>query len=162
MASLNKVMLMGNIGNAPECRTMPNGDPVAHFRLATTEGWTDRSTQERKEHTEWHSIVCYRQQADFVREYLGKGRQIYVEGFLRTRKWTDKQGIERYSTEIRASRKAKETSRNRWAPRPRRWMTICHTECEGGNFAEAKICLDNLKRLQTVVHRPTPSAKLIN
>ena len=102
MASLNKVMLMGNIGNAPECRTMPNGDPVAHFRLATTEGWTDRSTQERKEHTEWHSIVCYRQQADFVREYLGKGRQIYVEGFLRTRKWTDKQGIESYSTEVRA------------------------------------------------------------
>jgi single-strand DNA-binding protein len=82
MASLNKVMLMGNIGNAPECRTMPNGDPVAHFRLATTEGWTDRSTHERKEHTEWHSIVCYRQQADFVREYLGKGRQIYVEGLL--------------------------------------------------------------------------------
>ena len=102
MASLNKVMLMGNIGNAPECRTMPNGDPVAHFRLATTEGWTDRSTQERKEHTEWHSIVCYRQQADFVREYLGKGRQIYVEGFLRTRKWTDQNGVEKYSTEIRA------------------------------------------------------------
>jgi hypothetical protein len=61
-----------------------------------------------------------------------------------------------------ASRKAKETSRNRWAPCPRTWMTICRTECEGGNFAEAKICLDNLKRLRTVVHRPTLSAKLIN
>lgn len=102
MASLNKVMLIGNIGNAPECRTMPNGDPVAHFRLATSEGWTDRTTRERKEHTEWHSIVCYRQQADFVRDYLGKGRQVYIEGHLRTRKWTDGQGIERYSTEIRA------------------------------------------------------------
>jgi single-strand DNA-binding protein len=102
MASLNKVMLIGNIGNPPECRTMPNGDPVAHFRLATTEGWTDRTTRERKEHTEWHSIVCYRQQADFVREYLGKGRQVYIEGLLRTRKWADSQGVERYTTEIRA------------------------------------------------------------
>ena len=102
MASLNKVMLIGNIGNAPDCRTMPNGDPVAHFRLATSEGWTDRTTRERREHTEWHSIVCYRQQADFVRDYLGKGRQVYIEGLLRTRKWTDAQGIERYTTEIRA------------------------------------------------------------
>lgn len=102
MASLNKVMLIGNIGNAPECRTMPNSDPVAHFRLATSEGWTDRNTRERREHTEWHSIVCYRQQADFVRDYLGKGRQVYIEGLLRTRKWTDNQGIERYTTEIRA------------------------------------------------------------
>jgi single-strand DNA-binding protein len=101
MASLNKVMLIGNIGNAPECRTMPNGDSVAHFRLATTEGWMDRASKERKEHTEWHSVVCYRQQADFVRDFLGKGRQIYVEGILRTRKWADKQGIERYTTEIR-------------------------------------------------------------
>ena len=180
MASLNKVMLMGNIGNAPECRTMPNGDPVAHFRLATTEGWTDRSTQERKEHTEWHSIVCYRQQADFVREYLGKGRQIYVEGFLRTRKWTDKQGIERYSTEVRADDVQPVGARPEGAgggsrqpqgqgnePQPvgappQEMDDDCHTECEGGNFAEAKICLDNLKRLRTVVHRPTLSAKLIN
>ena len=99
MASLNKVMLIGNIGNAPDCRTMPNGDPVAHFRLATSEGWTDRTTRERKEHTEWHSIVCYRQQADFVRDYLGKGRQVYIEGKLRTDEY-EKDGVKRWSTKI--------------------------------------------------------------
>ena len=76
MASLNKVMLMGNIGNAPECRTMPNGDPVAPFRLAPTEGWTDRSTQERKEHTEWHSIVVFKKLAEICGQYLQKGSKV--------------------------------------------------------------------------------------
>lgn len=100
MASLNRVTIIGNIGNPPDARNMPNGDPVVHFRVASTEGWKDRNSGERKEHTEWHSIVCYRQQANFVRDFLGKGREVYIEGKLRTRKWTDREGVERYTTEI--------------------------------------------------------------
>lgn len=100
MAVLNKVQLIGNIGNAPDSRVMPDGTATVNFRLATTEGWKDRETGERKEATEWHTVVCYRRLAEFVRDYLGKGRQVYVEGKLRTRKWTDKEGIDRYTTEV--------------------------------------------------------------
>ncbi len=100
MASLNKVQLIGNIGNAPTSRVKADGTPVVSFRVATTEGWKDRESGERRESTEWHSVVCYRQLAEFVRDYLGKGRQVYIEGKLRTRKWTDKEGIDRYTTEV--------------------------------------------------------------
>ena len=101
MASVNKVILVGNLGRDPEVRYTATGDAMCNLSIATTDNWRDKASGERKEHTEWHSVVCYRQQADFVRDFLGKGRQIYVEGILRTRKWADKQGIERYTTEIR-------------------------------------------------------------
>ena len=100
MASLNKVQLIGNIGNAPTSRVKADGTPVVSFRVATTEGWKDRESGERRESTEWHSVVCYRKLAEFVRDYLGRGRQVYIEGQLRTRKWTDKEGIDRYTTEV--------------------------------------------------------------
>lgn len=103
MASLNKVQLIGNIGNAPEFRQMPDGTPTVSFRLATTESWRDKASGERMENTDWHTVVCYRRQAEFVRDYLGKGRQVYVEGKLKTRKWTNKDGVDQYTTEVIAS-----------------------------------------------------------
>lgn len=100
MASLNKVQLIGNIGTSPESRVMPDGTAVVNFRLATTQAWKDKSTGERVETTEWHTVVCYRRLAEFVRDFMGKGRQVYIEGSLRTRKWTDKAGVDHYTTEI--------------------------------------------------------------
>lgn len=100
MAGINKVILVGNLGNDPDVRTMPNGDAVAKISVATSESWNDKSTGERKEVTEWHSIVFYRRQAEVVGEYLHKGSKVYVEGRLRTRKWQDQNGQDRYTTEI--------------------------------------------------------------
>ena len=100
MAGVNKVIIVGNLGNDPEVRTMPNGDAVANISVATSESWTDRNTGERREITEWHRIVFYRRQAEICGEYLRKGSQVYVEGRLRTRKWQDQNGQDRYTTEI--------------------------------------------------------------
>lgn len=100
MAGVNKVIIVGRLGNDPEIRTMPNGEAVANVSVATSESWTDRNTGERREVTEWHRIVFYRRQAEVVGEYLRKGSQIYVEGRLRTRKWQDQNGQDRYTTEI--------------------------------------------------------------
>ena len=100
MAGINKVILVGNLGNDPDVRTMPNGDAVAKISVATSESWNDKSTGERKEVTEWHSIVFYRRQAEVVGEYLHKGSKVYVEGCLRTRKWQDQNGQDCYTTEI--------------------------------------------------------------
>lgn len=100
MAGVNKVIIVGNLGNDPEIRTMPNGDAVANISVATSESWTDRNTNERREVTEWHRIVFYRRQAEICGEYLRKGSKVYVEGRLRTRKWQDQNGQERYTTEI--------------------------------------------------------------
>lgn len=100
MAGVNKVIIVGRLGNDPEIRTMPNGEAVANISVATSESWTDRNTGERREITEWHRIVFYRRQAEVVGEYLRKGSQIYVEGRLRTRKWQDQNGQDRYTTEI--------------------------------------------------------------
>ena len=102
MASLNKVQLIGNLGADPETRYMPNGDAVANIRLATTESWKDKASGEKKEITEWHRVVFYRKLAEIVDQYLKKGAQVYVEGRIRTRKWQDKEGQERYTTEIEA------------------------------------------------------------
>jgi|SRR5688500_17184371 len=102
MASLNKVTLIGNLGKDPETRYMPNGDAVTNVTLATTETWKDKSG-EKQEKTEWHRVTFYRRIAEVVQEYVKKGQQIYVEGRLETRKWTDKAGVERYTTEIIAS-----------------------------------------------------------
>ena len=100
MAGINKVILVGNLGNDPDVRTMPNGDTVAKISVATSESWTDKTTGERKEVTEWHSVVFYRRQAEVAGEYLRKGSKVYVEGRLKTRKWQDKNGQDRYTTEI--------------------------------------------------------------
>jgi len=100
MASVNKVILVGNLGADPETRYMPNGDAVANIRLATTESWKDKATGEKREITEWHRVVFYRKLAEIVGQYLKKGSAVYVEGRIRTRKWQDKEGQDRYTTEI--------------------------------------------------------------
>ena len=99
MASVNKVILIGNLGRDPEARYTQNGTAVANFTLATNEVWTDKGG-ERQERTEWHRIVVWGKQAEICGQYLTKGRQIYVEGRIRTRQWQDQQGQKRYSTEI--------------------------------------------------------------
>lgn len=103
MASVNKVILVGNLGADPETRYMPNGDAVANIRLATTESWKDKASGEKREITEWHRVVFYRKLAEIAGQYLKKGSAVYVEGRIRTRKWQDKEGQERYTTEIEAS-----------------------------------------------------------
>lgn len=100
MAGVNRVIILGNLGNDPDVRTMPNGDMVTKISVATSESWTDKNTGERKTQTEWHSIVFYRRQAEVAGEYLRKGSKVYVEGRLRTRKWQDQNGQDRYTTEI--------------------------------------------------------------
>jgi single-strand DNA-binding protein len=102
MASVNKVIIIGNLGRDPEMRTFPSGDQVANVTIATTDKWKDKQTGEMKEATEWHRVVFNGRLAEIVGQYLRKGSQVYVEGSLRTRKWTDQAGVERYSTEIRA------------------------------------------------------------
>ena len=103
MASVNKVILVGNLGRDPEMRTFPSGDQVANVTIATTDRWRDKNTGENKESTEWHRVVFNSRLAEIVGQYLRKGSQVYVEGSLRTRKWTDQAtGQERYATEIRA------------------------------------------------------------
>ena len=103
MASVNKVIIIGNLGRDPEARTFPNGDMVANVTIATTDKWKDKQTDEMKEHTEWHRVVFTRRLAEVANEYLRKGSQVYVEGSLRTRKWQDKDtGKDCYATEIRA------------------------------------------------------------
>lgn len=100
MAGINKVIIVGFLGNDPEIRTMPNGEPVANITVATSESWTDKNTGERKEQVEWHRIVLYHRLAEIAGQYLHKGSQVYIEGRLKTRKWQDNNGQDRYSTEI--------------------------------------------------------------
>jgi single-strand DNA-binding protein len=100
MASVNKVILVGNLGKDPESRFMPNGDCVCNFTIATTESWKDKNSGEKRELTEWHRIVIFRKLGEIAAQYLKKGSQVYLEGRLKTRKWTDKEGQERYTTEI--------------------------------------------------------------
>jgi single-strand DNA-binding protein len=100
MASVNKVIIVGNLGRDPETRYMPNGEAVTNIAVATTESWKDKSSGEKKELTEWHRITFYRKLAEIAGQYLKKGSQVYIEGRLQTRKWTDKENIERYTTEI--------------------------------------------------------------
>ncbi len=102
MASVNKVIIVGNLGRDPEMRTFPSGDQVANVTVATTDKWKDKQTGEMKEATEWHRITFNGRLAEIAGQYLRKGSQVYVEGSLRTRKWTDQSGVEKYATEIRA------------------------------------------------------------
>src|SRR5712672_267833 len=101
MASVNKVIIVGNLGADPETRYTPGGDAITNIRVATTDRWKDKASGEMKEATEWHRIAFFGRLAEIAGEYLKKGSQIYVEGQLRTRKWQDKDGQDRYSTEIR-------------------------------------------------------------
>ena len=103
MSSVNKVILVGNLGADPESRFFPNGDAVANVNIATTDTWKDKQTGEKREATEWHRVVFHRRLAEIVVQYLKKGSQVYVEGSLKTRKWTDKEGVDRYTTEVVAS-----------------------------------------------------------
>ena len=102
MASVNKVIIVGNLGRDPEMRTFPSGDQVANVTIATTDKWKDKQSGEMREATEWHRVVFNGRLAEIAGQYLRKGSQVYVEGSLRTRKWTDQSGVEKYSTEIRA------------------------------------------------------------
>lgn len=97
---INKVILIGNLGADPEVRYMPNGNAVTTIRLATSEQWKDRESGEQKERTEWHRVVFYNRLAEIAGEYLKKGSKVFIEGTLRTRKWQDKTGADRYTTEI--------------------------------------------------------------
>ena len=100
---INKVILIGNLGAEPEVRYMPSGQAVANVRLATNESWRDKETGENQERTEWHAVVFFGKLAEIVKEYLHKGSQVYVEGRIRTRKWQDRDGHDRYTTEIVAN-----------------------------------------------------------
>ena len=102
MASVNKIILVGNLGRDPEMRSFPNGDQVANIAIATTDKWKDKATGEMKEATEWHRVVFNGRLAEIAGQYLRKGSQVYIEGSLRTRKWTDKDGAEKSTTEVRA------------------------------------------------------------
>ena len=104
MASINKVILIGNLGKDPEIRYTPNGAAICSIRLATTRSWKDKTSNEKVEETEWHSVVFFDRLAEIAGEYLKKGRSVYIEGRLQTRKYTDKDGVEKYSTEIVADR----------------------------------------------------------
>lgn len=99
--SVNKVILVGNLGRDPETRRLGSGDPVVNLRLATSETWKDKASGERKERTEWHSVVIYNENlARVAEQYLRKGSKVYIEGSLQTRKWTDNSGVEKYTTEV--------------------------------------------------------------
>ncbi len=103
MASINKVILIGNLGRDPEVRYTPSGAAICNVSIATTRNWKDKNSGEKVEETEWHRVVFYDRLAEIAGEYLKKGRPVYVEGRLKTRKWADKDGIEKYTTEIIAS-----------------------------------------------------------
>jgi single-strand DNA-binding protein len=103
MASVNKVILVGNLGADPETRYTASGDAVCNIRLATTESWKDKNSGEKREITEWHRVVFYRKLAEIAGQYLRKGSQVYLEGRIKTRKWQDKDGQDRYTTEIEAT-----------------------------------------------------------
>jgi single-strand DNA-binding protein len=97
---INKAIIMGNVGSDPDYRSLASGDPVANFSIATSESWKDKESGQLTERTEWHKISVYGKLADIVQKYVRKGSKVYVEGSIRTRKWQDKAGIERYTTEI--------------------------------------------------------------
>jgi single-strand DNA-binding protein len=104
MASVNKVILIGNLGKDPEVRYAPSGSAIANITLATSRSWKDKTSGERQEETEWHRVVFFDRMAEVAGEYLKKGKSVYIEGRLKTRKWTDKEGVEKYTTEVMADK----------------------------------------------------------
>src|SRR5258705_13191776 len=136
MASVNKVILIGNLGADPETRYLPSGDAVANIRIATTEVWKDKGG-EKQEHTEWHRIAFFGKLAEIAGEYLKKGSPVYVEGRIRTRKWQDKEGQEKYSTEIVADRMQLLGSRGSGSESMAREPKAAAVESGGGNAKPA-------------------------
>lgn len=140
MAGVNKVILVGNLGRDPEVRYTSSGTPVANFTLATTERWADPTSGEKKEKTEWHRIVVWGKQAEIAGEYLRKGRQVYVEGSLQTREWTDRDDHKRQTTEVRAQRFQMLGSRGDGESQaPREPASTSVSEPAGGGFEEDDI-----------------------
>jgi single-strand DNA-binding protein len=133
MASVNKVIIVGNLGRDPEVRFTPNGDSITNVTIATTDTWKDKATGEKKEATEWHRVVFFGKLAEIAGQYLKKGRQVYVEGALRTRKWTDKEGQERYTTEIVANEMKMLGSREGMSDAPPRESGGNSSAAAGGN-----------------------------
>ena len=113
MRGVNKVILVGTLGRDPETKTFPNGGSLTQFSIATSESWTDKNSGERKEQTEWHRIVLHNRLGEIAQQYLRKGSKVYIEGSLRTRQWTDQNGQERYTTEIRGEQMQMLDSNNR-------------------------------------------------
>jgi single-strand DNA-binding protein len=103
MSGVNKAIVLGNVGNEPEVKYMSSGDAVANFSIATSEKWKDKQTGQQQEKTEWHRITAYKKLAEIIQQYVHKGSKIYIEGKLQTRKWTDQNGVEKYTTEIIAN-----------------------------------------------------------
>ena len=137
MASVNKVILIGNLGADPETRYLPSGDAVTNIRMATTDTWKDKSG-EKQEHTEWHRIAFFGKLAEIAGEYLKKGSPVYVEGRIRTRKWQDKEGQDRYSTEIVADRMQLLGSRGGGSEAAAREPKAAAAESGGGKPAAKK------------------------
>lgn len=104
MSGINKVIVLGNVGKEPETRSFDSGDTVTNFSVATSEKWKDKTSGELKESTEWHRVSCFGKLSEIASKYVKKGDKIYVEGSLRTRKWTDASGVEKYSTEVKAEK----------------------------------------------------------
>jgi len=118
MASVNKVIIVGNLGRDPETRTFPSGDHVCNVTIATTDKWKDKQSGEMREATEWHRVTFNGRLAEIAAQYLAKGSQVYVEGQIRTRKYTDKDGVEKFATEIRADQMQMLGSKERQAEAP--------------------------------------------
>ena len=139
MASVNKVILVGNLGKDPESRFLPDGKAVCNFSIATTDKWKDKATGEAKEATEWHRISAFGRTAEVCGEYLKKGSQVYIEGRLKTRKWQDKEGQDRYTTEIQCdfmqmlgSRGGSEGERHQRSESETKQPTTARTQSSGG------------------------------
>lgn len=146
MASVNKVILIGNIGRDPETRYMPSGDAMVNLSLATTDQWKDKNG-EKQERTEWHRIVIFGKTAEIAGQYLRKGSQVYIEGRLQTRKWQDKEGQERYTTEIVADRMQMLGSRGGGADAPmeREERTAAAVTAESRPTKKASTPMDDLE-----------------
>jgi single-strand DNA-binding protein len=139
MPSVNKVMLLGNLGRDPEVRTFPNGDSVCNFSIATSTSWKDKASGEKKEKTEWHNIVMYRKLAEIAGEYLKKGSSVFVEGSLQTRKWQTKEGQDRYTTEVAADTMQMLGGRENRNSEPSNTDDNFNQEPERVNKADAKV-----------------------
>lgn len=147
MASVNKVILVGNLGSDPESRYMPNGDAVCNIRIATTESWKDKASGDKKELTEWHRVVFYRRLAEIAGQYLKKGSAVYIEGRIRTRKWQNKEGVDQYTTEIEATEMQmlgkRDASESDYVPPPNRDAQGAQ-KSSGGNDFESDIPFKSL------------------
>ena len=148
MPSVNKVMLLGNLGRDPEVRTFPNGDSVCNFSIATSTSWKDKASGEKKEKTEWHNIVMYRKLAEIAGEYLKKGSSVFVEGSLQTRKWQTKEGQDRYTTEIAADTMQMLGGRDNRNSEPSSSDNSFNQEPERVKKSDAKVGLSNEPTLE--------------